>query len=101
MKCLTLIIHQSARQDLVDHLRRSGVPGFTLSPAEGHSDETSHNPFETTRDRVLGFVPRYRVEVILEEDDLARILTYLRGCDSCVQGRGIWWVTRVEDHGRL
>jgi nitrogen regulatory protein P-II 1 len=102
MKCLTFVIHQTAKQDLLDHLLDAQeIPGFTVSAAEGHSERTEQNPFETARDRVLGYVPRYRVEVILEDDAVDTVLERLQDCDSCVVGRGIWWVTPVESHGVL
>jgi nitrogen regulatory protein P-II 1 len=102
MKCLTLVIHDSAKQDLIDHLSASpDVSGFTLLPGEGHSVRTALSPFETVKDRVLGYVPRWRVDVILSEEALTRMQTYLRGSTCCAAGRGFWWVTEVLDSGRL
>jgi len=102
MKCLTLIVHQTARQDLLDSLSSAPqVTGFTISKAEGHSERTGDNPFDTVRDRVLGFVPRVRVDVLIEDDEVDAVLARLRDCESCVVGRGIWWVTPVLDYGPL
>jgi len=78
MKCLTLIVHRSAKQDLVDRLR--GAPeihGFTVQPAEGHSERTGDNPFETTRDLVLGHVPRERVDILLQDDAVPSVVALL------------------------
>ncbi|MCK5796055.1 MAG: DUF3240 family protein [Deltaproteobacteria bacterium] len=102
MKCLTLIVHQSAKQHLLDLLSSTPeVPGFTLVQAEGHTDHTGDNPFESIRDRVLGYVPRIRVDVLLEDDAVDPVLARLRDCESCMKGRGIWWVTSVATHGTL
>ena len=102
MKCLTLVIHESAKQDLIDYLLdRSDISGFTLSLAEGHSRTTQRNPFETTRDVVLGYVPRARVDVIVDDEVLPAVLGEICHCDSCVTGRGVWWVTDVQDWGTL
>jgi nitrogen regulatory protein P-II 1 len=102
MKCLTLVIHESAKQDLIDHLRASAdVTGFTLLPGEGHSVRTGLSPFETVKDRVLGYVPRWRVDVILTEAALDRMKQYLKGSGCCASGRGVWWVTDVLDWGKL
>jgi nitrogen regulatory protein P-II 1 len=102
VKCLTFVIHESAKQDLLDQLLGAPqIPGFTLIRAEGHSTRTGENPFDTARDRVLGYVPRYRVDVILEDEAVQEVLEQLQACDSCVVGRGVWWVTPVDDHGLL
>jgi len=102
MKCLTLVIHESAKQDLIDHLlSRDDISGFTLCAAEGHSRRTSGNPFETTRDVVLGYVPRVRVDVITSDANLPNIRDQICHCDSCVTGRGVWWITEVQDWGTL
>ena len=102
MMCLTLVIHESAKQDLIDHLlQRDDIDGFTLTPAEGHSRKTRGNPFETTRDVVLGYVPRVRVEILVRDADLPGVREEICVCDSCVSGRGVWWVTAVQDWGTL
>ena len=102
MKCLTLVIHESAKQDLIDHLLgRQDISGFTLTAAEGHSRRTKNNPFETTREVVLGSVPRIRVDVIVGDDELPTLRDEICHCDSCVTGRGVWWVTEVQDWGTL
>lgn len=102
MKLLTLIVHREAQQDLLDLLMsHEHVRGFTTTRGEGHSCRTQHNPFETDRDRVLGYVPRVRVDVLLPEEHLPGVLDLLRGCESCVSGLGIWWVTTVDDSGYL
>ena len=75
MKCLTLIIHRSAKQDLLDHLlQASEISGFTIVGAEGHSERTGANPFDTTRDQVLGYVPRFRIDVLLEDEAVGRLV---------------------------
>ncbi|MDY0000466.1 MAG: DUF3240 family protein [Polyangia bacterium] len=102
MKCLTIIVHRSAKQHLLDQLRVTPeVRGFTTQPAEGHSEHTGDNPFETTRDLVLGYVPRERVDILLDETAVSPVLASLQNCDSCLRGRGIWWVTQVEQWGSL
>ncbi len=102
MKCLTLIIHQAAKQDLIDLLRASdAVHGFTILNGEGHSKNTGQNPFETSRDRVMGYLPRVRVDVILEAAAVDPMIKALTTCDSCVSGLGVWWVTPVERSGYL
>ena len=102
MKCLTLVTHASAKDDLIDFLlHHDKITGFTLTASEGHSRSTGDNPLESSRDRVLGYVPRVRIDVIVDEETLQSVLDQLCDCDSCVTGRGVWWVTPVEKWGGL
>ncbi len=102
MKCLTLITHESIKQELIDMLRQMPeVTGYTFIRGEGRSNDTERNPFETTRDQVMGFVPRLRVDLILEDDAVETVMLRLQGCDSCVNGMGIWWTSPVEQWGQL
>ncbi len=49
----------------------------------------------------MGYLPRVRVDVILEEAAVDPLIKALTTCDSCVSGRGVWWVTPVERSGTL
>jgi nitrogen regulatory protein P-II 1 len=102
MKVLTLIVRETAAQDLVDLLLcDEQISGFTTFSGEGHSCSTRENPFENDADRVLGYVPRVKVEILLEDEAVEHVLDRLRQCESCVAGQGIWWVTPVTDSGKL
>ena len=70
MKNLTLIVHANILQDVADILRgQEAIQGFTIAHVEGHGENVEHNPFLSTRDKVVG--------------------------------QGIYWVTSVEEKGRL
>jgi nitrogen regulatory protein PII len=102
MKCLTVIIHEAAKQKLVDTLLETKeVEGFTVLTGEGHSPHAKRNPFETKRDLVTGFVPRIRVDILLSESSIERIVSTLAQCDSCVEGTGLYWVSDISATGRF
>lgn len=102
MKCLTLYIHAAVESDVLNGLRSlPEVSGFTVSPCQGHSTSTELDPFLATRDRVAGFVPRVRIEVVLEDEVLPRVLERLRSSLPNRGAAGAWLVTNVEDSGRL
>ena len=101
MKNLVLIVHANAQQELADRLRElKAVMGFTFSHVEGHGAQVEHDPFLSTRDKVVGFVPRVRVDLLLEDKDVGAVLDALRG-EGGIKGQGIYWVTAVEQQGRL
>ncbi|MEO2054594.1 MAG: DUF3240 family protein [Nitrospira sp.] len=106
MKCLTLIVHASAKRDLADRLRNiTGVKGFTLLACEGHSAETEHEPFQSVRDRVVGYVPRVRVDILLEDahtDGVIKALKEAFKTDEKQRARiGIWFMTDILASGKI
>jgi len=102
MKHLILITHTDAQQDLTDQLRNMDqVSGFTFSHVEGHGLEAEDDPFLSARDKVVGYTPRLRVDILLEEKEVDLVLNALRTSNSITQGQGIYWVTAVEKSGRL
>lgn len=101
MKILTLIIHKNAQQDLADQLRAlEQVPGFTFSHVEGHGVQVENDPFLSARDKVVGYTPRVRVDILLEDTDVDAVLETLRNT-SGFQGQAIYWVNTAEQSGRL
>lgn len=102
MKHLTLIIHTSTQQDLADQLRSmEQVSGFTFSHAEGHGVQAENDPFLSARDKVVGYTPRVRVDILLQDGDVDTVLNTLRSSTRGIEGQGIYWVTGVEQHGQL
>ena len=102
MKNLTLIVHADVQQALADVLRSlKPVSGFTFTAVEGHGSQDEHDAFLSARDRVVGYVPHVRVDILIGNKDVDDVLDALRAADSSFAGRGIYWIVPVEQHGRL
>lgn len=102
MKQLTLIIHTDVQQDLTDQLRKlESISGFTFSHVEGHGVEAEDDAFLSARDKVVGYTPRIRLDILLEENNIDLVLQALRTVSTGIVGQGIYWVTAVEQNGRL
>ncbi|MFA5627767.1 MAG: DUF3240 family protein [Thiohalomonadaceae bacterium] len=102
MKNLTLIIQTNAQQELANHLRSiEQISGFTFSHVEGHGVQVETDPFLSVRDKVVGYTPRTRVDILLKDSDVESTLEALRATSSYVEDRVIYWVTAVEQSGRL
>jgi nitrogen regulatory protein P-II 1 len=102
MKHLTLIVHTNTERDLADQLRNlDQVPGFTFSNVEGHGVQAESDPFLSDRDDVVGYTPRVRVDILLEDGDVDSVLDTLRNATYGVKGDGIYWVSSVARNGRL
>ena len=101
MKNLTLIVHANTQQMLADTLR--GIPkvqGFNFTHIEGHGAQDERDPTLSARDRVVGYTPQVRVDIVLDDEDVATVLTVIRD-NGGVTGRGVYWVTALEEFGRL
>ena len=102
MKNLTLIVHADIEQALADGLRGlKQVSGFTFTHVEGHGTQDERDPSLSARDRVVGYTPHVRVDIMLKGEDVDAVLAALRGSHCGVAGRGVYWVTEVERQGRL
>ncbi len=101
MKVLTLIVSASVQQAVTDQLRALEVSGFTVSEVEGHGPHTAQDQFLSERDRVVGFVPRVRVDIVLQPEQLTTVLDALVAPGTGFAGHGTFWIVPVEDFGRF
>lgn len=102
MKTLTLIVHAETEQPLADMLRSlMQVSGFTFTHVEGHGAQDERDPQLSARDRVVGFTPHVRVDILLKGEDVDAVLRTLRTAGGGFAGRGVYWVADVVQQGRL
>lgn len=102
MKVLTIIVHTNVQQELSDLLHTMDqVSGFTFSHVEGHGTETENDSFLSARDDVVGYIPRIRTDILLEDTDIEVVLNRLSDKENNITGQGIYWVTPVEKGGHL
>lgn len=102
MKNLTLIMPADVEQALADMLRGlKQVQGFTFAPVEGHGAHADESAHLSARDRVVGYVPYVRVDIVLDDKDLDEVLEALRHSQVGLAGRGRYWITKVERLGQL
>lgn len=102
MKNLTLIVHADIRQALADVLRGlKEIDGFTFTSVEGHGPQDERDPSLSARDRVVGYTPHVRVDIVLEDRDADAVLEALRTSNCGVAGRCLYWMTTVTRQGRL
>ncbi len=101
MKKLSLVVHASLQQELADCLRGLGVETFMFSHIEEHSAQREHDPLLSARDRVVGYVPMIRVDILLEDARVDNLLQAIREAAPSIRGRGFHWVTRLERSGPL
>lgn len=102
MKIIVMIVHTNFQQELADVLRGlRQIQGFTFSHAEGHGIQEERDPFLSARDKVVGYVPRVRVDILLEDDHVDDVLEVVRTAAKSGREVGVFWVTDVQSSGRL
>lgn len=102
MKNLILIVHADIQRALADTLHNlKQVTGFTFIHVEGHGPQAEYDFTLSARDRVIGYTPHVRVDILLKDEDVDDVLQALRETDCGLAGRCIYQVTTVEKYGSL
>ena len=102
MKQLVLIIHNNLKQDAADLFRSiEQIQGFTFGNVEGHGAQSGEDTFLSDRDKVVGYTPRTRVDILLEDKNVETVLTALRQSNIGLNEHGIYWILGAEESGRL
>tara|TARA_R110002095_G_scaffold200829_2_gene181275 strand:+ start:1186 stop:1494 length:309 start_codon:yes stop_codon:yes gene_type:complete len=102
MKVLIMILHSNSQQDLADLLRSNKqIQGFTFSHVEGHGVQEVHDSLLSARDKVVGYVPRVRVDILLEDSHVDAVLESVRTLSKTGSELGVFWVNDVQNSGRL
>jgi len=95
----TLLADVSVKQSLADALRaRPEVERFIFTNVEEHSHQLEQDPLLSERDKVVGYVPRVRVDILLEESALSKIRDALCAPECGLVGRCRYWVTPVTEY---
>jgi len=100
---LTLLADVSVKQSLADTLRTlPEVERFIFTHVEEHSHQLEQDPLLSERDKVVGYVPRIRVEILLDESALSKVRNVLCKPEAGLAKRCRYWVTPVtESEGLL
>ena len=102
MKCITLIVHASAKSALTDFFHGiAEVRRFTMIDCEGYDENDLADPLISAGDRVVGYVPRVRLDLIVQDAQVQTVLATLRHSESQVTGLGVYWVTGIDEEGVL
>lgn len=95
---LTLLIDVSVKQSLADKLRSlPEVERFIFTHVEEHSHQLEQDPLLSERDKVVGYVPRVRVEILLDQSALDKVRKALCTPECGLVGRCRYWVTPVTE----
>jgi nitrogen regulatory protein P-II 1 len=93
---VTAIVKPFKLDEVKDALKAAGVQGMTVSEVQGFGRQAGHTEVYRGAEYTVDFVPKVRIEVLVETDDLQRVLDAI--AESARTGKigdGKVWVTDV------
>jgi len=102
MKLITAIVKPFKLDDVKDALKAAGVQGITVSEVKGFGRQGGHTETYRGSEYQIDFVPKMRIELVVEDNSLEQIIDVIRAAASTGKiGDGKIWVTNVEQIIRI
>ena len=102
MKLITAIVKPFKLDDVKSALQAAGVAGLTVSEARGFGRQGGHTEVYRGAEYRIDFVPKVRVEVVVADDDVDRIVAVIsESARTGKIGDGKLWVTGVDTIVRI
>jgi nitrogen regulatory protein P-II 1 len=102
LKLVTAVIKPFKLEDVKNALQEAGISAMTVSEAQGFGRQGGHTEVYRGAEYRIDFVPKVRVEVVVDDTDAQRVLAVI--AEAARTGRigdGKIWVTHVEDLLRI
>ncbi len=97
MKLVTAIVKPFTLEDVKAALEQIGIVGMTVSEVQGYGRQKGHTEVYRGAEYAVDFVPKVRVEVIVDDDVLDQVTeTIVEAARTGKIGDGKVWVTTVE-----
>ena len=102
MKLIVAIIKPFKLDDVKDAVKDLGVQGLTISDVQGFGRQRGHTEVYRGAEYTIDFVPKVRVEVLVDDQDVDRVVPRLLETARTGQiGDGKVWVVPVDDAWRI
>jgi nitrogen regulatory protein P-II 1 len=102
MKLITAVIKPHQLESVKEALAALGVAGMTVSEVQGYGRQKGHTEVYRGAEYTVEFVPKIRLEVVIDEFDTAKVVDALVNAARTGRiGDGKVWVTPVEDVVRV
>jgi nitrogen regulatory protein P-II 1 len=97
MKLITAIVKPFTLDDIKTGLEQVGIVGMTVSEVQGYGRQKGHTEVYRGAEYAVEFVPKVRVEVLVEDFDTDKALdSIVRSARTGKIGDGKVWVSPVE-----
>src|SRR3972149_2149818 len=102
MKKVDAIIKPLKLDEVRDALTAIGIEGMTVSEVRGHGRQKGHSELYRGAEYVVDFIPKIRIEIVVDDADLPRVLEVLQRAARTGQiGDGKIFVYPVKDAVRI
>jgi nitrogen regulatory protein P-II 1 len=102
MKLITAVVKPFKLDDVKVALEEFGVQGMTISQVQGYGRQRGHTEVYRGAEYNVDFVPKVRVEVLVDDADAADLLDVMvKSAQSGKIGDGKVWVTPVDEVVRV
>jgi nitrogen regulatory protein P-II 1 len=102
VRLVTAIVKPFKLEDVKSALEAVGVQGMTVSEVQGFGRQRGHTEVYRGAEYTVDFVPKVRVEVLVDDADAAAVVEAVVGAaQSGSIGDGKVWTTPVEDVVRV
>ena len=102
MKLVTGILKPFTLTAVKDALEAAGVRGLTVTEVSGFGRQKGHTEVYRGAEYTVDFVPKIRVEVVVDDEDVPRVLDAIVSAARTGRiGDGKVWVLPVEDLVRV
>ncbi|HMK12043.1 MAG TPA: P-II family nitrogen regulator [Acidimicrobiales bacterium] len=98
MKLITAIVKPFVLEDVKEALTMLGLGGMTVSESRGFGRQRGHTEVYRGAEYRVDFVPKVRIEVLVDDDDAKRYVDAIVEAARTGQiGDGKVWVTPVDE----
>ncbi len=102
MKKVDAIIKPLKLDEVRDALTAIGIEGVTVSEVRGHGRQKGHSELYRGAEYVVGYIPKIRVEIVVDDADLPKVVEALQEAARTGQiGDGKIFVYPVGDAIRI
>jgi nitrogen regulatory protein P-II 1 len=102
MRLITAIVKPFKVDDVKSALKDAGIGGVTVSEVQGFGRQRGHTEVYRGAEYTVDFVPKVRMELLVEDADVERILeAVIAAARTGKIGDGKVWVTAVEQVVRI
>jgi nitrogen regulatory protein P-II 1 len=102
VKLVTAVVKPFKLDDVKSALHDAGIAGMTVSEVQGHGRQRGHTEVYRGAEYVVDFVPKVRIEVVVDDADAARVVDLVVEAARTGQiGDGKVWTTPVDDLVRI
>src|SRR5205814_4076675 len=102
MKLVTAIVKPFKLDEVKEALKSSDLQGMTVTEVQGFGRQAGHTEVYRGTEYKIDFVPKARIEVLVEDGDASRITdAIVEAARTGKIGDGKVWVTPVESVVRV